>query len=144
MSIIEACKIAGLSVRTQIGAPKSLEEERAAVAAFVEGLRKHESVFHSRVKAKTKIKKLIAAVRSQMAEELKLHWEKVFKERRVYEISARWRCPSILHCKISLEQGPEGEKVKGLDLIGFRLATTWYHSIVSTGHIGTYQTYWLN
>ena len=61
----------------------------------------------------------------------------------MYEISARWRCPSILHCKISLEQGPEGEKVKGLNLIDLRLVTTWNHSIVCTGHKGTNQTYCL-
>ena len=71
-------------------------------------------------------------------------FEPFLKGIQVTKIIARWCCLSKLHCKISLKQGPKGKKVKGMDLIDFRLATTWYHSIVSTGHIGTYQTYWLN
>ena len=65
------------------------------------------------------------------------------KEIQVQEIIARWCCLSKLHFNISLKRGPKGKKVKGLDLIDFRLATTWYHSILSTGHKGTYQSYCL-
>ena len=52
----------------------------------------------------------------------------------------RWRCLSKLHCHISLKRGPQEKKVKGLDLLDLRMATKCYHSIVSTGHIFTFQT----
>ena len=66
-------------------------------------------------------------------------WEEV----KVCRITARWRCQSKLNCKISQKQGPEGEKIKGLNLVDLRLATTWNHSIASIGHKDTNQTYFL-
>jgi len=53
---------------------------------------------------------------------------------------ARWQCQSTLHFHISVKQGPEEKKIKGLNLSPLRLATTRYCSFVSTGHKGTYQT----
>jgi len=52
----------------------------------------------------------------------------------------RWRCVSKLHCLKSLKRGPQGKNVKGLDLLDLSMATIWYHSIVSTGHIAILQT----
>ena len=52
----------------------------------------------------------------------------------------RWRCLSKLHCHKSLKRGPQGKNVKGLDLLDLSMATIWYHSIVSTGHIAILQT----
>ena len=66
-----------------------------------------------------------------------------FTKEKKTRVIARWRCLSKLHSKISLKRGRKGKKVKGFDLIDLRLATTWYHSILSTGHKGTYQTYCL-
>ena len=52
----------------------------------------------------------------------------------------RWRHLSKLHCHISLKRGPQGKKVKGSYLLDLSMATIWYHSIVSTGHIAILQT----
>ena len=52
----------------------------------------------------------------------------------------RWRCLSKLHCHKSLKRGPQGKNVKGLNLLDLSMATIWYHSIVSTGHIAILQT----
>ena len=52
----------------------------------------------------------------------------------------RWRCLSKLHCHKSLKRSPQGKNVKGLNLLDLSMATIWYHSIVSTGHIAILQT----
>ena len=52
----------------------------------------------------------------------------------------RWRCLSKLYCHKSLKRGPQGKNVKGLNLLDLSMATIWYHSIVSTGHIAILQT----